>query len=503
MFAGLPVREPGYQTWSGQGLCVMNIRVFSALAIITMLTLSGIATVQAASPSITGFVIPGAIQSGHSAIISYTLANTVSGNVEIIINGSGGDTVWTTTLSDQASGIYTVTWDGTYNNGTFVPDGQYSITQTLVTENPEGFFLSVSSSELVYVDNVDPTVTCDLEAYQYFDPDWYNSTVNVTLTPEDVGGSGVSSTVYSFDNATWEQYSGKFSVTEEGIHTLFWNCTDFAGNSALGNETIRIDKTPPVIGTPINVTLSAYGWYNQTVIMNFTPVDELSGLQVEGDFYWICDQEGVYMWMWILSDNAGNQAMRTETAYIDKTAPVTSHNLTGTSHLGSYVTDVVVNLTAEDNAPYLPSEVDYTEYRVNNGAWTRYSGNFTLGSSCTVYYRSVDKAGNFEEEQNFSIKRQIHIPWSEGSWWGKSVTIIQTATPTPTPTPAVSPTVVVTPMPVGTITPTSEATPAISPTPTATTPAQPQSPGTIVWIVLIGVIALVVVAGAYFLFFRK
>jgi hypothetical protein len=78
----------------------------------------------------------------------------------------------------------------------------------------------------------------------------------------------------------------------------------------------------------------------------------------------------------------------------DTTPPVTVCTLSGT--------DVVtVTLTATDDM----SGVNYTKYKLDDGAWTTYTAPFTVSESGdhTVLFYSVDIAGNVEDEKSASF----------------------------------------------------------------------------------------------------
>ena len=75
-------------------------------------------------------------------------------------------------------------------------------------------------------------------------------------------------------------------------------------------------------------------------------------------------------------------------------------------------TGMVGTANVTGSAPAVPaiSGVDYTEYRVNGGAWTK--GNSVTVSAVGAYaveYRSADKAGNVETAKSvaFSIKEKV------------------------------------------------------------------------------------------------
>ena len=79
--------------------------------------------------------------------------------------------------------------------------------------------------------------------------DWYTSNVQVNLiATDDEGGSGVKMTEYSFDGTNWIQYTGQFTMTDEGTTTVYYRSTDNAGNiESIKTQAVKIDKTPPTI----------------------------------------------------------------------------------------------------------------------------------------------------------------------------------------------------------------------------------------------------------------
>jgi hypothetical protein len=88
-------------------------------------------------------------------------------------------------------------------------------------------------------------------------------------------------------------------------------------------------------------------------------------------------------------------------------APVTVSALSPAAPNGQdgwYVGPVTVTLSATDNPG--GSGVDRTEYRIDGGDWTTYSGPFAVGSDGqhTVGYRSVDRVGNVEATKTVSFK---------------------------------------------------------------------------------------------------
>ena len=101
----------------------------------------------------------------------------------------------------------------------------------------------------------------------------------------------------------------------------------------------------------------------------------------------------------------------------DSTPPTTSIKLGGVlGESGWYVSSVNVTLTAVDDA----SGVNRTEYSFDGAVWTVYSSPFLLDEGIyTIYYRSVDNAGNMEEAKNVLVKIDYTPPVTDASLGGE------------------------------------------------------------------------------------
>jgi hypothetical protein len=77
---------------------------------------------------------------------------------------------------------------------------------------------------------------------------WYLSSVTVAFFAS--GGSPVS-TFYSMDGGAYQTYVSPFTISVDGVHQLLFYSVNAAGQETPHGETIKIDRTPPVIsGTP-------------------------------------------------------------------------------------------------------------------------------------------------------------------------------------------------------------------------------------------------------------
>ncbi|DAC71889.1 MAG TPA: hypothetical protein DSN98_08085, partial [Thermoplasmata archaeon] len=112
----------------------------------------------------------------------------------------------------------------------------------------------------------------------------------------------------------------------------------------------------------------------------------------------------------------------------DTTPPVTTCTLAGDFEGGVYVSDVTVTLTATDDM----SGVNYTKYRVDEGAWIIYSVPFVVSANGahTVSFYSADLAGNIEDEKDstFTIEQEVALTITIKGGLGVSATIKNTGT---------------------------------------------------------------------------
>jgi hypothetical protein len=112
----------------------------------------------------------------------------------------------------------------------------------------------------------------------------------------------------------------------------------------------------------------------------------------------------------------------------DTTPPVTTCTLEGTLVGDIYTSDVTVSLSATD----AQSGVNYTQYKLDDGAWTAYTGSFavTTDGSHTVRFYSVDNAGNQETEKTsvFTIQHALPVEITLKGGFGISAEIKNTGT---------------------------------------------------------------------------
>jgi len=145
---------------------------------------------------------------------------------------------------------------------------------------------------------------------------WFISDVTVTFRSND-SLSGVDSTLFSFDGVEWRKYTGAFTISLEGEIRLYFKSVDVAGNSeATKMETIKIDKTPPVLkaGRSRGATAGVLVTFDAS-----TSTDNIGIVSYEWDFgdgakaygkivTHIYTNPGIYTVTLIVKDSAGNTA---------------------------------------------------------------------------------------------------------------------------------------------------------------------------------------------------
>ena len=202
---------------------------------------------------------------------------------------------------------------------------------------------------------------------------------------------------------------GPLNFSTEGTQTLTAVAYDYGGGAApgiMGNSTIyiNIDTTAP------NTTATNPGatWQKANFNVTLTPTDLPTGSAAgirnttylfNGTWYngttIVVNISGAHTIVYYSVDNLGHvEANKTLVALLDKVAPSTtdSYNLTGWQPSA-----VTISLTPVDAL----SGVNYTTYNVDNGSWVN-STTITISTSGnhTIYYYSVDNAGNVESTQN-------------------------------------------------------------------------------------------------------
>lgn len=106
---------------------------------------------------------------------------------------------------------------------------------------------------------------------------WYISDVTATLAATDTG-SGVNRIEYSLNGLVWSTYTEPFTISDEGINTVFYRAVDNEGNVEEAKQAeVKIDKGAPFIfiGEPSN---GVEYTLNEFILTRWLAMDYVSGI---------------------------------------------------------------------------------------------------------------------------------------------------------------------------------------------------------------------------------
>ena len=254
---------------------------------------------------------------------------------------------------------------------------------------------------------------------------WSDTSVTVTLSAADTGGSGLASTEFKLDGATIWSTGTSVAVAGDGIHTLTYRSGDAAGNTEADKTTIvRIDTTAPVTSDDAPV-----GWSNGAVTVTLTATDnggsgvaktEYSidgGAWTDGNSVVVAapgdhSNDGSHAISYRSTDQLGHlEVTRTAFVRIDTQTPRTSDD----APAGWRNNSVTVTLSAVDDGN---AGVARTEYRIDAATTWTSGGTVTIPAPAdhsndgahTISYRSIDSAGNLEAERTATVRIDTLAP---------------------------------------------------------------------------------------------
>ena len=310
------------------------------------------------------------------------------------------------------------------------------------------------NSQTVQIDTTAPasTISCNGSACS---SGWYaGSAVSVTLqSSDDLGGSGVSKTVYTTDGSdptttNGTVYSGAFSLSSSAI--VKYRAFDVAGNAEqVESQQLQIDTAAPQTTIACNGGGCA-SWYNAAISVTLQPADTggsglgttvyttdgstptLSNGTSYGGAFAVSSTTTVKYRSFDVAGNA--EQVESQMIGIDIAAPQTTIVCNGTScSAGWYTSAVTVTLPASDSGGSGISKTVYTtdgsDPSLANG--TVYSGAFTVNAPTTVKYRSFDLAANTEQVEAQTIQVDTNAPASTiscngaacANWYNAAVSV--------------------------------------------------------------------------------
>jgi PKD repeat protein len=294
-------------------------------------------------------VNPVAINLGSGATVYGTISSPYTGDKSgiVYIQYSTDGVRWNNvgSTSSNSSGDYSLWWVPT-SVGTYYVRSYWDGNSYYSAAMSSPFYpFTVSSPGL---DIIPPTTDLSKTGNVGLSG-WYVSDVNIALMAVD-DFSGVALTQYSFDGVIWITYTKPFTISTEGITTIYYNSIDNAGNvEEMKSEIVKIDKTSPVtllnVGDPKFVIDDAVCLTSHTLI-TLTAQDDYSGVASTAyriynatygstwityaqPFYLIGLGDGTYSIDYNSTDNAGNvEPINTVAVILDNTPPVANFTWT-------------------------------------------------------------------------------------------------------------------------------------------------------------------------------
>lgn len=304
-------------------------------------------TSTASAPVTVNNAVP-IINAGDDIIIDEGSSFTVYGSFI-----DPGSDLWSATVDyGDGSNIASLIITGKHFelNHVYEVPGIYTITIT-ISDDDGGQSTDTIIATVKSVDNIPPVTSCLLDGLEG-DNEWFRSGVIVTLSAEDnVNGVGIKSTEYSFDGNNWNIYTSPFSISDDGIITLYYRSIDDGDNvEEARSVVVKIDTAAPVISGEVGSLPNSNGWYKSDINIRFIANDVLSGISsVTPDKTLLSEGYGMSV-SGTAVDNAGNIAnIVISNINIDKTPPAISGATTvSPNEYGWYNSDVTVQFTAND-----------------------------------------------------------------------------------------------------------------------------------------------------------
>ena len=248
-----------------------------------------------------------------------------------------------------------------------------------------------------------------------------------TLTGSDAL-SGIRNSFYVWDNGPVQTYTGPFSISTEGMHTLYYWSEDLAGNRESAHmDRFWLDATPPSTQASVSGT-SADGWYGTQAQVSLSGDGDARQIfftsdggptQTYANPFSVSGEGDHVITYWGVDGVNNTETAHSLTIKIDASAPTVQLSVTGTAGTnGWYVSpSVQVELVVTDSL----SGVAATYYGFDGGMTQTYAGPFTLNGSAQhqINIAAVDKVSNLTE-QSRTVKIDSVGPTTQSSVSGSS-----------------------------------------------------------------------------------
>lgn len=266
------------------------------------------------------FAGDGTLQSAVLAVNDNVYVGSASGKL-YAVNAATGAQVWVT----QA--------------GTSIPFvDEHNVSQPVTSfASGEGLLVVPTSTTLVaYEGDTTAPVTQASLAGTSGANGWFTSLVQVSLSATD-DFSGVANTFYNVDGGVTQTYSGPFSISAPGQHSVqFWSVDNVGNTEATQMITVKIDGVAPVVTASANPSTAPKRPQPVTVTISGSATDAVSG--ISNASFNVIDEYGV-------ARPSGSVTVQANGSYsFSLVLPATKHGSDKNGHLYTIV------VTATDQA---------------------------------------------------------------------------------------------------------------------------------------------------------
>lgn len=220
---------------------------------------------------------------------------------------------------------------------------------------------STHVDQAVDIDVTAPVVSVTVASDQT-SANWHSAPTTVTVSVVETA-SGIASTFYSIDGLPPVAYTGPFTISSDGPHTITAWATDNVGNlSATASHAADIDAVAPVVDQVVfTADQNILDWYSSPTTVTLSAVDVVGGSGLAQILYILDGSPAVYgapfaitasgshtIEYWAV-DNVGNAAVhQTATIFVGSIVSAVSGTVTdGAAALpGMHVVIQGVNLSA-------------------------------------------------------------------------------------------------------------------------------------------------------------
>lgn len=328
--------------------------------------------------------------------------------------------------------VYEVSTDGiTYTPGNSIvlnTDGTH-IVYFRVTDASGNSTVATQTVKIDQTAPTTPTITMISDSNTYEAGTWATNSVYVTLSGStDDSGSTLKEYQYKIDDGDWVTGT-EYAFHTSGEYTISYRSVDQAGNaSTAGSKIVLVDVENP--GEPTITILPAYTteWTNQdTTLTALLATDDITaqedilyevstdGVNFTASNTIVLTTDGEHTVTFRVTDEVGNTTSVTRTVKLDKTNP-TEPSITmlsdGSPYLESTWSADIVSIELSNAMDEKGgSGLQEYQFKVNDGEWIiGATHTFDASGTYTIYYRSMDGAGNLSTTGSKEICVDLEVP---------------------------------------------------------------------------------------------